>query len=151
MIVGSCAVLRFGQCTGRLFFPIFGHSAVQSFTAPSPSLSFHPDLHPPPLPRSRPPHSARSSHIMAIEAFLGTTAQRAYLGTSTYDPGLVDNRRHSPQKQLLSVSIRLQHPPPVANLPLIHFCRSHRCPNPRRISVQLGTVEPSLGPPSPPH
>ena len=53
VIVGSCAVLRLGQCTAKVILPIFGHSAVQSLTPPSPSLSLTlvppPSTPPPPL------------------------------------------------------------------------------------------------------
>jgi len=104
-----------------------------------------------PPPRSRPPHTARSSLAMAIEAFLGTTAQRAYLGTSTYHPVLLTITDTYRKNSCYSLVFASNHPSPATNTPLTHFRRSHRRPNPRRIGVQLGTIELSPGPPSPPH
>ena len=139
------------EARSNIIFPIFGHSAVQSFTTPSPSLSFHPDLRPPPLHvhDHRTVHARHSSWpskpswaqpLNVLTSGQVRTTQLLLTITGTH-------HRNSCYPSVFAFN----HLLPIANLPLIHFYRSHRCPIPRRISVQLGTVDLSLGPPSPSH
>lgn len=88
--------------------------------------------------------------VMAIEAFLGTTAQRAYLGTSACSPVLIVLPLTNQPNSRNSLVPALRHPS-VTNSPLVRFRRSHRCPDPRGFGVQLGTIGLSFPPLPPPH